>query len=228
MDSLSKDVLFNIATMLDLDNLLSFCSSSDRINRLVCQDKNIWNFKLISEFPNYKSHINQKGREAYELLISLSKLKVWSNYKGTIYELYKETDLYLYNKVLITLPSEIGNLSKLQELLLNNNQITILPPEIGKLSSLHTLYLDNNQITVLPNEIGKLSNLQALFLDNNKISSLPSEIGNLSKLEHLYLYNNKIEILPPEIGKLSNLKRLLLDRGVKIPPGLKLPVEYVN
>jgi len=73
MDSLNKDVLFNIATMLDLDNLLSFCNSDQRINRLVCQGEAIWNFKLMKEFPDYKSHINQRGREAYELLVALAK-----------------------------------------------------------------------------------------------------------------------------------------------------------
>jgi hypothetical protein len=70
METLTKDVLFNIATMLDLDELLSFCSSNSRINRLVCQGEAIWNFKLIKEFPDYKAHINQRGREAYELLDS--------------------------------------------------------------------------------------------------------------------------------------------------------------
>jgi hypothetical protein len=205
MDSLSKDVLFNIATMLDLDNLLSFCSSSDRINNLVCKDKNIWNYKLMKEFPDYKSHINQRGREAYELLVGLTKLKKIFKYRGTIYELYKETRLNLAYEELTTLPSEIGNLSNLHILFLDNNQITSLPTEIGDLSQLHTLWLNNNRIKILPPEIGNLSNLRELWLDNNQIT-----------------------ILPPEIGRLSNLKRLLLNRGVKIPAGLKLPVEYIN
>ena len=68
MENLSKDVLFNIATMLDLDNLLSFCNSDPRIIRLICQGEAIWLFKLAKEFPDYKSHINQRGKKAYKLL----------------------------------------------------------------------------------------------------------------------------------------------------------------
>jgi hypothetical protein len=57
----------------------------------------------MKEFPDYKSHINQRGREAYELLISLTKLKKEFKYKGTIYELYKETKLDLYKNQILTI-----------------------------------------------------------------------------------------------------------------------------
>jgi len=249
MDLLTKDVLFNIATMLDLDNLLSFCNSDPRINRLICQGEAIWNFKLVKEFPDYKSHFNQRGRKAYELLIALTKLKKEFRYEGTIYELYKETKLNLSTKALTSLPPEIGKLSNLQTLYSFDNQITTLPPEIGKLSNLQTLSLSSNQITtlpleignlsklrtlflyknqikILPPEIGKLTQLQTLSLDYNQIKILPPEIGNLSNLQYLFLDNNQIKILPPEIGKLSNLQDLHLDKSVIIPPGLKLPITY--
>jgi hypothetical protein len=203
MESLTKDVLFNIATMLDLDNLLSFCNSDPRINQLICQGEVIWNFKLAKEFPDYKSHINQRGREAYELLVGLSKLKIWSKYKGTIYELYKETKLDLSRKGLTTLPPEIGKLSQLRELYLYNNQITILPPEIGNLSRLQVLYLLHNQIKIVP-----------------------PEIGNLNQLHELSLRNNQITTLPPEIGNLKKLRELWLDKNVIVPPGLRLPIVY--
>ena len=213
MNLLTKDVLFNIATFLPLNDLLSFCSSSDRINRLVCKDKNIWNFKLMKEFPNYKDHINQKGREAYELLIALNKLKKEFKYQGTIYDLYKETKLDLSYKGLTIVPPEIGNLSNLQSLNLSTNQITILPPEIGNLSQLQMLYLDNNQIAISHPEIGNLIQLRTLRLDNNQIAILPPEIGNLSRLQKLYLDNNQITTLPPEIGKLTNLKYFGLENN---------------
>jgi len=227
MDSLGKDVLFNIATMLDLDELLNFCSSNSRINQLICQGEAIWNFKLTKEFPDYKSHIDKRGREAYELLIGLTKLKEVIKYQGSIYQLYKETKLYLYNDQIAILPSEIGNLSQLRELYLNNNQIKTLPPEIGKLSNLRELWLYNNQIKSIPSEIGNLNQLQKLWLHNNQIKILPPEISKLSNLKYLYLHNNKITSLPPEISKLSNLLKLYLNKNVVLPPGLKLPVVYV-
>ena len=190
MDKLSKDVLFNIATMLDLDELLSFCSSDSRINRLVCQGEAIWNFKLMKEFPDYKSHIKQRGKEAYELLVSLTRLKEGIKYEGSIYELYKKTELDLTNKGLTALPPEIANLTQLGYLSLSNNQITTLPPEIEKLINLHYLYLNNNKIEILPPEIGKLKNLRMLLLNGNKINLLPSEINDLTNLRTLYIDKN--------------------------------------
>jgi hypothetical protein len=210
MESLNKDVLFNIATMLDLDDLLSFCSSSDRIDRLVCQDENIWNFKLVKEFSDYKSHINKRGREAYELLVGLTKLNKEFKYKGSIYELYSTNILSLDNNQITKLPPEIDNLNNLRELRLNNNQIKTLPPEIGKLINLQSLCLFDNQIKILPPEIGKLSNLRGLYLSNNQIKILPPEIGNLSNLQELVLHKNQIKILPPEIGNLNNLRGIWL------------------
>jgi len=219
MDSLNKDVLFNIATMLDLDNLLSFCNSDPRINRLICQREAIWLFKLMKEFPNYKEYINQRGRDAYELLVSLTKLKKGIKYEGTIYQLYKVTKLDLSGKGLKSVPPEIGKLSQLETLWLHYNQITILPPEIGKLSNLQKLYLHGNQITILPSEIGKLSQLRVLSLNNNQIEFLPPEIGNLSQLQILWLHTNQITILPPEIGNLSNLIYLYLyNNQISLPP----------
>jgi len=250
MENLSKDVLFNIATMLDLDNLLSFCNSDPRINNLVCKDKNIWNFKLTKEFPNYKEYIDQRGREAYELLVSLSKLRESIKYQGTIYELYKETKLSLNNNQIKILPPEIGSLTNLQTLSLNNNQIKslpsevgnliqlrnlwidnnrmeTLPPEIGNLRNLRELWLDRNKITSLPPEIGKLGELRTVYLSNNQITSLPPEIGNLTNLRELSLYNNPITSLPPEIGKLNKLQSIKTNKNVIIPPGLKIPIIYI-
>jgi len=190
MDRLSKDVLFNIATMLDLDNLLSFCNSDPRINRLVCQDRTIWLFKLVREFPEWKQ-LNMEPRQSYELLIGLTKLKEGIKYKRSIYELYKETKLDLSFVGLRKLPSEIGNLSNLRILSLDYNQITALPPEIGNLNNLRELWLYNNQITTLPPEIGKLSQLRELLLNSNQVTILPPEIGNLSKLQVLSLFKNR-------------------------------------
>jgi len=225
MDKLSKDVLFNIATMLDLDELLSFCSSDSRVNRLVCQDRTIWLFKLIKEFPEWKQ-LNMEPRQSYELLISLNKLKKEFKYEGSIYELYKETKLDLSYIQITILPPEIGNLINLRILYLHHNQIKTVPPEIGKLSQLQELWLNNNQIKILPPEIGNLSQLQILWLYNNQIEILPPEIGNLSKLRELSLHDNKIEILPSEIGNLRQLDKLYLDREVLIPDDLKLPIIY--
>jgi hypothetical protein len=100
MDELDQVALFNIAIMLDLDNLLSFCSSSSKVNRLICQQDAIWLFKLAREFPDWRQHLNMKPRNVYKLLIGLSKLKLIFDYEGTIYQLYLEKKLKILFKPL--------------------------------------------------------------------------------------------------------------------------------
>jgi len=230
MDQLDQVALFHIATMLDLDNLLSLCSTNQRFNRLICQQDAIWKFKLNKEFPDWRQHFNDKPvRKVYSLLVKLSKLKKEIKYEGSIYELFAETELYLNDNEIKTLPPEIGLLTNLQRLYLHNNKIVKLPPEIGSLSNLRELSLYNNQIKSLPPEIASLINLQRLYLDNNQIITLPPEIGSLINLQRLYLHNNQIVTLPPEIGLLSNLRELYLDKKVKnVPDNLKNIVKYKN
>lgn len=72
METLSKDVLFNIATMLDLDDLLRLCSSNSRINKLICQDKYIWLFKLNNEFPDWNNYFDADPKK---YLYSISEIK---------------------------------------------------------------------------------------------------------------------------------------------------------
>jgi len=229
MDQLDQVALFHIATMLDLDNLLSLCSTNKKFNRLICQQDAIWNYKLNTEFPDWIQHFEDKStRKVYSLLIKLSKLKREIGYGSSIYQLFLETSLDLSYIHLKILPPEIGSLRNLQRLYLHNNQIETLPPEIGSLSNLRELSLSNNKIETLPPEIGLLSNLQELSLSNNKIETLPPEIGLLSNLQELHLDNNKIETLPPEIGSLSNLRELYLDRKVKgIPSNLKYVTKLI-
>ncbi len=54
MDKLEKDQLFLLALELDLPELLSFCSSSKRINDLICKRNDIWYYKLNKEFSDLK------------------------------------------------------------------------------------------------------------------------------------------------------------------------------
>jgi len=211
MDQLDQVVLFQIATMLDLDNLLSLCQSDRRFNRLICQQNAIWLYKLNNEYPDWKQHFDNKNvRKVYSLLVKLSKLNNVLDHGLTIYQLFKLTKLLLWGKNIKVIPPEIGLLTNLDYLSIRNNKIITLPPEIGLLTKLDYLSLDDNKIITLPPEIGLLTNLQYLSISKNQLTTLPSEIGSLKKLVRLYLNGNKITALPPEIGSLSNLEHLWL------------------
>src|SRR5450755_176319 len=54
---------------------------------------------------------------------------------------------------LSSLPTEVGNLSKLRWLSLNHNQLSSLPAEVGNLSALEDLELSNNPLQTPPPEI---------------------------------------------------------------------------
>lgn len=52
-----------------------------------------------------------------------------------------------YNKI-VNIPTQIGNLSKLEKLFLSNNQITELPKSICELKNLKNISLINNNIEI--------------------------------------------------------------------------------
>ena len=112
------------------------------------------------------------------------------------------------------LPSELGNLTRLEWLGLWSNDLKgKLPKELGDLASLKTLGLHRNNLTgELPTELGKLTNLKWVsFAYNDLNGPLPSELGNLTQLTWLSLTNNKLTgKLPAELGNMISLEELYL------------------
>lgn len=119
------------------------------------------------------------------------------------------------NDLVGTIPSEIGDISRLINLRLNSNQIGgPIPNEIGQLTQLELLYLSSNQLSgSIPNEVGQLSNLRFLHLSANSLTdTIPDEIGQLTNLELLLLYNNELSgPIPNELGNIVGLNRLRLN-----------------
>ncbi|EDN68964.1 leucine-rich-repeat protein [Beggiatoa sp. PS] len=127
--------------------------------------------------------------------------------------------LDLCEQQLITIPTEIFQLTHLEELYLDNNQITALPPEIAQLAHLRVLSLTGNSLTTLPPEIAQLANLEWLYLANNQLNRLPLEITQLIQLRVLSLDSNQITALPKEIINLPQIQVLsCYNNPLRFPP----------
>lgn len=214
MEILNKDMLYELAKRLDFPSLIRLLSSSKQIKEKVSKSS-VWMYKLIQDFPDYKSLNIEDLKECYILLYQLTmlktKLKENKFVEQSIYEIYNTPKLYLYATDLSFIPKEIGKLRNLRILgIFNNDKLYEIPKEICNLQNLQSLDLSVNKLLEIPKEIGNLSNLQSLDLSVNQLRYIPKEIGKLSNLYYLNLYNNYLTLLPKEIGKLTNLQKLYL------------------
>lgn len=139
------------------------------------------------------------------------------------------------NKNLTAFPTEVLKLKDTKILDLSHNNLKSLPSEIGELVKLEELYVNYNSLTgALPAEIRKLELLRKLDASDNKLTGIPAEIGQMKKLERLDLSNNNIDTYPQELFNIKgNLKFLNLkgnkfsvDQIVEIQDGL--PGTNVN
>src|SRR5579872_2386123 len=104
---LDQNILFQIGIELDLPDLLRLCQSNKEINRKLCQQDAIWNYKLKKDFgeyldfrdrsPKFKPIYQRNKREYYIFLYGLNKIKTVWNLKNNLYELYYSPGLYLNN-----------------------------------------------------------------------------------------------------------------------------------
>ncbi|MBC8468948.1 MAG: leucine-rich repeat domain-containing protein [Planctomycetes bacterium] len=119
-------------------------------------------------------------------------------------------ELHLSNERIVSIPTEIRNLTNLTELDLSGNQLTSVPKELGQLTNLKVLSLHHNQLTSVPSELANLTNLEKLDLDHNRLTSVPAELGQLKNLEELWLLGNNLKSIPKGLGQLKNLRVLVL------------------
>ena len=111
---------------------------------------------------------------------------------------------------LVTLPKEIGLLTKLRVLNLNINRIISLPKEFSCLTNLIEFDLSANGLTTIPKEVYSLTRLRILKLIDNNLASIPKEIVQLINLQTLDLAANQLISIPKEIMQLINLQKLIL------------------
>ena len=172
-EDMSNQTLVYETTEREDTNYVVTGISEDRYYQITCED--IWGLQSISDIE-----------------VLLTQVELW----GVYYSVENTTELNLYNNNLTgSIPSEIGNLTRLTYLYLSNNNLTgPIPSEIVNLTNLTYLDLSYNQHTdSIPPEISNLTNLTKLILENNQLTgSIPSEIGNLTNLGRLKLNDNEL------------------------------------
>ncbi|XP_031122484.1 LRR receptor-like serine/threonine-protein kinase EFR [Ipomoea triloba] len=141
---------------------------------------------------------------------------------------------YFVGKVPGVIPSEIGNLQKLQLLTLGK-----IPSTLYNLTSLAALSIrDSNLYGNIPPDVKNFRNLNAMLLSSNRLSgTIPQQVFDLQSLsKSLDLSNNSFTgQLSPAVGKLKTLNTLDISRNKssgRIPEAigdcLSLEVLYMN
>jgi Leucine-rich repeat (LRR) protein len=114
----------------------------------------------------------------------------------------------------LTIPSEIGLLTKLTYLSLENAELTgTIPTTIGELTELEYLSFSSNSALMgaIPSSIGDLVRLTYLsFAKSGLTGSIPSSVGSLKQLQHLDLALNAFTgAIPLSIGEPTLLTHLV-------------------
>ena len=114
-------------------------------------------------------------------------------------------------------PSDLGDLDRLEELWLTANDLSgEIPPELGGLANLEVLSLAVNRLAgSIPTALGNLNTLEQLNLNDNRLSgSIRTELENLSRLVDFSLSGNALsDSIPTGLGDLNGLKWLTLGRN---------------
>ncbi|KAH9319479.1 hypothetical protein KI387_021248, partial [Taxus chinensis] len=142
------------------------------------------------------------------------------------------------NKLEGSIPSDIGNLTKLTELDLHNNSFNgTVPSTLGHLPHLERLSLHKNNLDgIIPKSLGQAKKLGLLSLGENMLSGrIPDSLGDLPQLRQLLLSRNQLlGQIPASLGRCITLEEVDLSynklRG-NIPPeftGLQNLQFYFN
>ena len=121
------------------------------------------------------------------------------------------------NRLVGTLPVELGDLPYLEALNLRENKITgVLPSEIGNATRLREIDLGHVEMEgEIPATLGQLVHLRHLNFEYVPFSGpIPPELGALAELEVLNLFRNRLSgRLPPELAGLRGLRTIYVDEN---------------
>eukprot|EP00961_Rhodomonas_salina_P034355 462886-Rhodomonas_salina.1 len=134
------------------------------------------------------------------------------------------TELTVANNQLSTLPPSFASCLALERLEIDGNRMLSLPAEIGALSRIsHFQYVQNVALLSPPETIlargtqAIIEFLASIFfakrtlrldLSAMGLSTIPPEVLQLTALRRLVLDRNVLDFLPPEIGLMTGLQEL--------------------
>ncbi|CUM66551.1 uncharacterized protein PRCAT00004220001 [Priceomyces carsonii] len=150
------------------NNIFTFSDKMESL-RLLNFDRNpITNFKFENLMPVLT-------------VLDLSKAKITSLPSDFISRINNIEKLILDKNHIVSLPNELGYLSKLTFLSIYGNNLQLLPSTIGQLTSLQYLDLHSNNLQVLPDDIWNLKSLSVLNVSSNILSGLPKPPLSVAK-----------------------------------------------
>ena len=126
------------------------------------------------------------------------------------------------NRFTAALPPELGKLSNLERMEVGGWDA--IPSEFGNLARLENLWL-NGVSGPIPSELGRLSRLEDLQISGADLSgSIPAELGDLRRLKSLTLRGTGVSgSVPATLGRLSDVRVLdLANTSLEGP----LPTEF--
>ena len=131
MDSLPSEIVYEILAWLHPRELL-MCSQLDGIIRVICFLESLWRTQVGSSCKELFGM--DAAYEICKLYCQLMILEERMQLDDTVEQIYAKTNLYLTNKQLTAIPSELSQLTNLQGLNLSSNQLTIISNELIQLT----------------------------------------------------------------------------------------------
>ena len=99
---MNKDMLVKIALELDLPDLLNLCLTNPEYNRKICNNNDLWRWKMIKDFPD----VETRTKDRYTLLYN--KFKRAHEETGIPFaEIYKIVNTILTSEQIMKSPPEL-------------------------------------------------------------------------------------------------------------------------
>ncbi|CAI7763101.1 unnamed protein product [Closterium sp. NIES-54] len=130
----------------------------------------------------------------------------------------------------VTLPEDIGHLSRLHTLFVSSCSMKHFPSSLTEISSLRRLELDFCRVKELPEGLGELRTLRELHISSCfRLVSVPASVTCLTGLEILTIANcRSLSSIPSSLETLTQLKRLSITSCNRLPSVLPASLEILS